>query len=81
MRANGKKYLKFVTGGDLDKCLEQIKLPISLCSCTPYSELPSNTNTMVAVQCAPATETGVSDPRGDNEDPDLTLQNKKQVPR
>ena len=38
--------LKFETAVDLNKCLKQIKLPISTYSCAPISELPSDKSTM-----------------------------------
>ena len=40
---------KFAIALDLKNCAKQIKLPISLHTCAPFSELPSNTSTMVRI--------------------------------
>ena len=42
--------VKVATIVDLNKFLKQIKLPISLYTCTPISEVPSNKNTMVTIK-------------------------------
>ena len=39
---------KFATYVDLNKCLKQIKLPISLRTCAPITELPSGKSTMTS---------------------------------
>ena len=41
----GVKYYIFVTSLDLNKCLKEIILPISLDTCAPISELPSYIST------------------------------------
>ena len=43
-----KNNFKFSTDVDLSKCLKQIKLPILLYTCAPFSELPSNIRIMIA---------------------------------
>ena len=44
----GKQVLlKYVSAHDLNKCLDQIKLPILPYKCVPFSELPSNTKTTI----------------------------------
>ena len=40
----------FAIAVDLNKCLKQVKLPISLYTCTHISELPSNLSTMVTIR-------------------------------
>ena len=40
---------KFATASDLNKCLDQVKLPISLNTCTPMTELPTSISTVIAV--------------------------------
>ena len=43
----GKQVLlKYVSAHDLNKCLDQIKLPILPYTCVPFSELPSKISTM-----------------------------------
>ena len=41
-------FFKFATAVDKTKCLEQIKLPISIHACATISDLPPHTGTMVS---------------------------------
>ena len=43
-----KMSIEFATSFDLNKCLKQIKLPISLFTCQSSSESPSNLNIMIS---------------------------------
>ena len=45
-----QNHFKFLHGVDLNKCLTQIKLPISLHTCAPTSELLSNISTMQQIE-------------------------------
>ena len=44
-------FLKLATVVDVNKCLAQIELPLSLFTCAPISELPFNKNTMIHIDC------------------------------
>ena len=42
-----EEKIRFVTALDLNKCLSQIRKQISLRTCAPISELPSNVSSMI----------------------------------
>ena len=41
-----KLYFKIATTVNVNNCLKQIRLSLSLCSCAPISELPTNISTV-----------------------------------
>ena len=54
--------VKFVTAVDLNKCLKQIKLPISIHTCANISKLPSDKNIMLQIFPKLSETLSVADP-------------------